>query len=346
MKRSGKAPVKTGGELRIDHPRSIETLERALADKRHEIVRPAARALASLGWKPRNEVQRVRYLIAAGRTDEAGDLIPRARPVDGGNRLAGTFELDKPILTPLTVGTPEWPEVVMIRSVEFRNESGDLKAVVQLNQYSWPASTWKVLIELRDDRGRVVAGGETAVKTAGFIITVRLLMTVQPHELSFGRVDDVDRVRRFELSVEQVADDRHPPSTVDVTRPAEAPLSLAADIPVRLEAKGPDRERLVWTETIRFDEGAEVEGKKQIQASLRLQWAALRKADWRVWLLLLDEEGATLTRSGGRFSTEVTVDGPMQVRDESLEIPLTVRPGRDPARFRLGLERIEASPQQ
>ena len=46
-------------------------------------------------------------MIASGRADDAEDLIPKAEPAANGNCLTGKFELNKPILASLTVGTPD-----------------------------------------------------------------------------------------------------------------------------------------------------------------------------------------------------------------------------------------------
>jgi len=287
--------------------------------------------------EPAVSTDRVDHPLPAG--NEADDLIPKAEPVADKNRLTGKFELDKPILAPLTVGTPEWPDVLMIRSVEFSHQSGQTRTIVQLNKYSWPSSTWRVLIQLKDDVGKVLATAEETIRTAGVIISQRMLESQQLHELSFGRVNDLDRVRRFELSVEQVPDDRQPQSPVRITKPAEAPLALAQDIPISLDALSPFESRIVWMESIRFEPGATDDKKRELKARLKLRWASLMKADWRVWLLLLDEEGKMVTRSGARFSTQQVFEGQAPVVDENLEMPLTVWSGyREPTRFRLGLE--------
>jgi len=324
---------------RIHHPRAIQTLERALADKQRRIVWRAAHSLARLGWKPSSATQRIRFMIASGRAAEADDLIPKAEPVADNNRLAGKFVLDKPILAPLTVGTPEWPEVLMIRSVEFSHQASQTRAIVQLNKYSWPSSTWRILVQLKDEAGKVMATGEKTIKTAGVIISKRMLESQQPHELSFGRVDDLDRVCRFELSAEQVPDDRQRQSPVKIAKPAEGALTLAQDIPISLEAQSPLESRIAWVESIRFEPGARDDKKRELKARLKLRWASLMRADWRVWLLLLDEEGKMVTRSGARFSTQQVFEGQAPVVDENLDMPLTVWSGyREPTRFRLGLE--------
>jgi len=324
---------------RIQHPRSIQVLEQALADKQRRIVWRAAHSLARLGWKPSSDTQQIRFMIASGRTAEADELIPKAEPAADSNRLTGKFELDKPILAPLTVGTPEWPDVLMIRSVEFSHQANQTRAIVQLNKYSWPPSTWRILVQLKDDAGKVTATAEKTIKTAGVIMRVRMLESQQPHELDFGRVDDLDRVRRFELSVEQVPDDRQPQSPVKIANSAEAPLVLDQDIPIGLDAQSPFESRIVWTESIRFEPGAADDKKREVKARLKLKWESLMRADWRVWLLLLDVEGKTVTRSGASFSTQQVFEGQAPVVDENLEIPLTVWTGyREPTRFRLGLE--------
>jgi len=322
----------------IYDPRAIQALVDVLEDNDSSIRARAAGGLACLGWKPSTDIQRIRFMIASGRTHEADGLIPKAEAAGDKNRLAGKFELNKPILTSLTVGTGEWPSVLMLSSMEYRKQADELVAIVQLSKFSWPTSSWRVSIQLKDDADKVLASGEMIVKTSGTIITVRMCEVCRPYELRIGRVDDLAKVRRFELSVEQVPDDRLPPSPVEITEPAEAPMALAKDIPVKLEAKAPDGQRVVWAQRIRFDQLAEDE-KKELKATLLLRWASLRKADWRVWLVLLDKEGKMVTRSGARFSTEQVFEGQPIAVDESLEIPLTVwKGGKKPVRFRVGLE--------
>ncbi len=323
----------------IYDPRAIKALADVLADNEQSMRGHAARGLARLGWKPEADIQRIRFMMATGRADEAGDLIPKAEAAGDKNRLAGKFELNKPILTPLTVGTGEWPSVLMLSSMEFQKQADGLVAIVQLSKFSWPTSSWRVSIQLKDDVGKVLADGKMTVKTTGEIITVRLCESSQPYELKIGRVDDLGQVRRFELSVEQVPDDRQPPSPVEITAPAEGPLALVKDIPVKLEARNLDGQKVVWTQKIRFDQTAEDEKKTELKATLLLRWASLRKADWRVWLVLLDKEGKMVTRSSTRFSTERIIKGLPKVVDESLEMPLSFWQGREqPVRFRVGLE--------
>ncbi len=323
----------------ICDPRAINALANVLNDNEQSMRGHAARGLARLGWKPETEIQRIRFMMATGRADEAGDLIPKAQAADEKNRLAGKFELNKPILTPLTVGTGEWPSVLMLRSVEFRKQADKLVAVVQAGKFSWPPSSWRISIQLEDDANKLVASGDMIVKTSGVIISVRALESMRPHELNIGPVNDLGQARRFELSVEQVPDDRRPPSPVKITAPAEGPLALAKDIPVKLEAKDPDGQKVVWARRIRFDQSAGDEKKKELKAKLQLQWVSLRKADWRVWLVLLDKEDKMVTRSSTHFSTERRIKGLPKLVDESLEIPLTVwKGGKEPVRFRVGLE--------
>lgn len=323
----------------IYDPRAIQALVDVLADNEHMVRANAARGLARLGWKPSTDIQRIRFMMASGRVREAGGLIPKAEATGDKNHLAGKFELNKPILTPLTVGTGEWPSVLMLRSVEFRKQADGLVAIVQMSKFSWPTSSWRVSLKLKDDANKVMATGEMTVKTSGVIISVRALEPMRPHELNIGRVDNLAHARRFELSVDQVPDDRQPPSPVEITAHAEGPLALAKDIPVKLEAKNPGGQEVVWAQTIRFDQTADDEKKKELKATLRLRWASLRKADWRVWVVLLDGEGKMVTRSSARFSTERIIKGLPKVEDESLDIPLDVwKGGKNPVRFRVGLE--------
>lgn len=188
---------------RIHQPRAIAALEKALADRSDEINHAAARSLAREGWKPSNDTQRIRYLVALGREGESPDAIPRATASEGKKRLDGKFLLDTPILTPLTMGTKEFPEVVMLHRIEFHRKGDETQAALQINYTSWPDSAWIIRIALLGKSDETMATAEKKYRVQGARASYAMTTNVALLDFSFGKIADLSGIQRFVVTVEQ-----------------------------------------------------------------------------------------------------------------------------------------------
>jgi len=188
---------------RAGDPRAVEPLVACLEDTDRALNSRAARALATLGWKPANETQRIRYAMFGGGTEEDRNSIPKAEKVENVDRVEGPFHLNVPIQSPLTVGAEEYSEVVMLHTAEFRESGDELKAILQMNTYSWPKAKWSILVELLDGNDNVLGKGQSAVQTPGYIISIQSIGMISPHEIPIEGVEDLSAVKRFTISLER-----------------------------------------------------------------------------------------------------------------------------------------------
>lgn len=101
---------------------------------------------AQAGRGPRTEATDAASSSRSGGSRQAKDATEegqRPRALGEAKRLEGVFRMKRSIRTPLEIGTKEWPVVLMLHRVEFRRKRGELRAVLDVNTYSWPPSCWR-----------------------------------------------------------------------------------------------------------------------------------------------------------------------------------------------------------
>jgi len=325
---------------RIDDPRAIERLERFLAHDEFGVRRAAARSLARLGWKPQSTVAGLRYLAASGRRKELEAVIPPATS-SGEARVAGEFHLDAPITARVSAGTAEWPIVVSAGSVEFTEVEEGLKGVVQVSNFSWPPSNWRVQIDLFGKGRQKLGSAHGFVRTSGTIITVRLRMPSRPIRMRFDSIDSA-AVESFELSItlEPKAPKPGEP-VVETSKPFEAPLKLDEVIACSLESKTARGETIFQVSEVQFSMGKPERGRPTVDARLSLDDAHVSTAKWRLWMIFLDDEHGRRGHSSGEFQTHQHSETNRLEETTTLRLPFTVgkewKPG---GRFRFGVELV------
>lgn len=281
---------------RINDPRAIKALEGALSDAGHLVSWRAAYALARLGWKAPNRDLTIRYMIAANRTQEGGDLVPTATPAESANRLEAPFELNTPILTPLTVGTKEYPRVVILHRVEFNKKDDILQASLMVSHITWPDSTWTIQIALLDEQGRTVATAQKEYHVPGISLGQSLMTMASPHILSFGKVADVSRVKRFSITVTQLAPAPSQPKVQQAAQAnrVEGAFQLNTPILTPLTVGTKEQPKVLMLHRVEFRKKGE-----ELRATLMTNYISWPDSTWTIQIVLLDERGnavATATK--------------------------------------------------
>jgi HEAT repeat protein len=241
---------------RIDDPRSIQYLETLLDDPRQTHAHDAVRALIRLGWKPRTEEQRIRYLVVSGQRDS--NSIPRTQ----GNEQtqSGEFILNIPIQTALKAGTAEHPVIYRVGSIEFRNDGNNVTGLAKGYSTSWPKLAFRLTVRLLGSDDLLIAERTADVATSGIIITVAVSGT-DDIELDFGGINPAD-VRRFEVNISTIIDPL--PPGVSVSSHVDRDFTLNENIPLKLSASRGEAQPVFSCESVKFSEGEPDAWKRRV----------------------------------------------------------------------------------
>lgn len=315
---------------RIDDPRSIQYLETLLDDPRQTHAHDAVRALVRLGWKPRTEEQRIRYLVVSGQRDS--NSIPRTQGTQ--QKQTGDFVLNVPIQTALKGGTGEHPAIYSVGSIEFRNDGNNVKAIAKGYGVSWPKLTFRMVVRLLGKDNLLIAEQSANVATSGIIITVAL-QQADDIELDLGGINPAD-VRRFEVSFSTIIDPL--PPGVSVSSHVDRDFVLNENIPLKLSASRGESQQILSCDAVKLNEGEPNARKRHvINAELPLSKFGGINADWRVWGVAFAENDEAI----GHGTTDLTTtlehqDIPQQ---ENVTVPITIwRSDSKPAKYiRVGL---------
>jgi len=178
-----------------------EVFVAALGDDELErgVQEAAAWALARRGWKPADRVQKMRYLVAAQRWEEAAQVASALKTSAG--RAKGRLEFDLPIIVPLLARLDGY-DVVTTRWIEFERSGDGANATLFFDLLSWPPSTWRVHTELLDSRSRVISEAEASFKTAGIIERIPS-SSREKKSFDLGPWSKASRAARFAVTLER-----------------------------------------------------------------------------------------------------------------------------------------------
>jgi len=148
----------------IGDARAVPGLVKAMSDDDANVRSSAAGSLGELGWKPKDEVERLRLLVAAGKLDDAAKIAQTVVPAETNKgRGEGRLEFDKPILVRLQVSAEA---LIVTEWIEFIRTGGSAGAKLHVEYLSGPKARWRVTIDLLDDSGRQVGRAEASFETA------------------------------------------------------------------------------------------------------------------------------------------------------------------------------------
>jgi ankyrin repeat protein len=206
--------------------RPEKVLIRALSyDGPHPGVRKiAAQTLTKIGWEPTEKKEKLLYLMALEKWDDA---IAAGSAVDievGDNHVKGRFEKGVPIILPFELCTEQNPEILPYPTIEFGRPYDKIRADLSIRCLSQPETIWEGRIDLI---GRTLGSSEE-----------RLLKVVeatfsggasekyaggeeQKVRSSFGKEIQLDDVTHFRVSI-QKAEAKGPsgPDALEDTGPA------------------------------------------------------------------------------------------------------------------------------
>ncbi|QDU12093.1 M56 family metallopeptidase [Gimesia aquarii] len=300
---------------RINHPRSIAYLKSILDDPLQRHTRSATRSLIRLGWKPDTKEERIRYLIASGKSQD--EFVPRTKMIDG--HTSGKFHLNVPIQTQLTAGTPEYPHIVSIGSVEIRKDANKLTATLRGGINSWPAATFRLGLRLFDKDDVLIAKAHSDVSSPGFIISRISRSSLQPVRLDFGS-QDTKRIDHFELSFNEVP--RKLPANTIITPPVELGFASDQTLSLNLSAKRGDHTIINCDSLIFTKQEPDSDDHPLFSGKVSFKNAGGLNADWRMWIIAFDSENKVIGRGSHKLTTKLSED--TKSKQETFNVPLRI----------------------
>jgi beta-lactamase regulating signal transducer with metallopeptidase domain len=324
--RMRETAAETLGGLR--EPSAVEALIAALKDGDVGVRKAAAGALERSGWKPADREQRIRYLLALDKWDEAVAAGPAAKPADkAANQAEGRFELDIPIVIALKKGD-EGPggfprhSVVQFRVVEKR-----LQAVLDVRFSSWPQTKWLFAIDVLDAAGKVLAQATATHVTSGAIARVPF---EEPAEIQFrfsGAADPAKAVG-FRIGVESVSTNQG------------NPIAFDEELPLRLALNAIEYSNAIEAKWIRFDRS-----KDRFGASVRVSLLSWPKAKYRVRVEIPGPENRVLAHAEQVIESAGVIERVPSVSEETLRFDLgsaeVLEEAAQPLRYAVWLERVD-----
>ncbi|QDU00195.1 M56 family metallopeptidase [Gimesia aquarii] len=301
---------------RINHPRSIAYLKSVLDDPLQQHSLNAARSLVRLGWKPATKEERIRYLVASGKLQD--ELVPRTQMVD--SHTIGEFQMNVPIQTDLSAGTSEYPNMVYIGSIEFRENGNKLTATLRESSNSSPRTTFRLVVRLLDKGGIQIGESQRDIATSGIsLFGVILQSGFEPMQLELGSFD-TKRIDRFELSLKEVP--RKFPVDTTITPPVELKFPSDQRLSLNLSAKRGNHSVLHYDSVTFKKDKPDTRGRPIFSGQVSVNNAGGLNADWRMWMIALDAENNVIGRGSHNLTTKLPEDA--ESKQESVTVPLKV----------------------
>ncbi|MHC4112509.1 MAG: DUF1573 domain-containing protein, partial [Planctomycetota bacterium] len=237
----------------------------------------AAKCLTKLGWEPANREQKIRYLIALEKWEQAIKSGPSAslKPA-GTNQAEGPFELNIPIVIPLEA-EKQTPAVAKCPWLQFSTAQGKLKAALDIQYSSWPHTKWVMKIDVLDADGTVLGQAKSIHSNSGII---KKYILVENAEIIFGfdrRVELTDAAR-FRFSIESFWTSQG------------NPIQFDKELPLVLELNSAEQSRTIKAKRLKFQKNGD-----RVEGTIHLDYLSWPKAKWKVDVSLLDENGTPLT---------------------------------------------------
>ncbi len=188
-----------------------EALVRALQDDEPlgRLRHAAALALIQQGWKPADRAQRMRYLVALERWEEAAQISSAIAALPSRQRAEGGLEFDIPIIVPVKAES-EGRSVIVAHWIEFAKSSGNVNATLFMTTSSWPKSSWRISLDLLDGEGNAVSHADTVHETEGTVLGGIAMQRALSQAFDLGPWSKVSRATRFAVSVEQLMPGKGP----------------------------------------------------------------------------------------------------------------------------------------
>lgn len=185
----------------IGGDQAVQSLVTALRDDDCDVLKAVATALETAAWKPGRETDRLRYLLAARKWEDAAQVAPTAMPVDGARSKAqGWTDIDRPILVAVEAMIGRSGYRAETKWIEFSRDGDRMLAKLAVSFASGPKATWTASIELLDSTGRTLFREEADFENSGIIIGVPIIT----HELlrfGFGSAKELASATRFRVSL-------------------------------------------------------------------------------------------------------------------------------------------------
>lgn len=182
---------KIGGE------RALERLVDALRNDELLVRSAAAAGLSRNEWKPRDRIQKIRYLVAVKKWDQAAKVAPTAVP-SGDNGCEGSFALDTPILVRLSVNT------LHVLWIEFGKGSDQLQAILHLRYPLGPKACWRIEVDLLDSEKKVLGHKETLLENSRIMKGVAVVGE-KDLTIVLGEWSQFSEAARFAVNITSVA---------------------------------------------------------------------------------------------------------------------------------------------
>jgi beta-lactamase regulating signal transducer with metallopeptidase domain/protocatechuate 3,4-dioxygenase beta subunit len=237
----------------------------------------AAKCLTKLGWEPANREQKIRYLIALEKWEQAIKSGPSAslKPA-GTNQAEGPFELNIPIVIPLEADK-QIPAIIKCPWLQFSTAQGKLKAALDIQYSSWPHTKWVMKIDVLDVGGTVLGQAKSIHSNSGII---EKYILVENAEILFGfdRGLELTDAARFRFSIESFWTSRG------------NPIQFNKELPLSLELNSAEQSRTIRAQWLKFQKSGD-----RVEGTIHLDYLSWPKAKWEVGVYLLDKNGTQLT---------------------------------------------------
>ncbi|MHC4085312.1 MAG: HEAT repeat domain-containing protein [Planctomycetota bacterium] len=263
----------------IGGTRAEEILVQALSYQGyHPSVRNiAAKCLTKLGWEPANREQKIRYLIALEKWEQAIKSGPSAllKPA-GTNQAEGPFELNIPIVIPLEA-EKQTPAISKYPWLQFSTVQGKLKSALDIQYSSWPHTKWVMKIDVLDAGGTVLGQAKSIHSNSGMIMKYILVENAEVL-FEFDRGLELPDAASFRFSIESFWASRG------------NPIQFDKELPLALELNSAEQSRTIRAQWLKFQKSGD-----RVEGTIHLDYLSWPKAKWKVDVYLFDENGTQLT---------------------------------------------------
>ncbi|NLE58736.1 MAG: hypothetical protein GX616_10270, partial [Planctomycetes bacterium] len=312
----------------IGGEKATAALVEALQDQDEYARNFAARGLEKSGWKPADRQQRIRYLLALDKWDEAVAAGPAAKPSDeAANQAEGPFELDIPIVIALKKGDEGRGGFPRHSVVQFKIVEKRLQAVLDVCFSSWPQTKWLFTLDVLDAAGKVLDQATATHVTSGMI---RRIAFAEREEIQFrfGGAADPAKVVGFRIGVESVSTNQG------------NPIAFDEELPLRLALNAIEYSNAIEAKWIRFDRS-----KDRFGASVRVSLLSWPKAKYRVRVEIPGPENRVLAHAEQVIESSGIIETYPYSSEETLRFDLgsteVLEETTELVRYGVWLERVD-----